>query len=266
METLFWLTSSLLVFATGAAIGSFLNVVVYRLPAKLSLLSPPSRCPHCLHPLGNKENLPVVGWLWLRGRCLHCRTSIPGRYPLVEAATALLFLAAFWHFGFRLETLSAWAFLSWLLALSLIDLDTMTLPNVLTRSGVVVGLGCAAMLGGINGLIGGVGGAVVGIWVLDAIRIGGSVALGKTAMGGGDGKLAALMGAWLGWKSLLVAGFLASCLGAAVGGGAIALGLLERDRPIPFGPFLALGGAIALFWGEAILSTYLQLFFPLASL
>lgn len=262
METLFWLTASLLVFATGAAIGSFLNVVIYRLPAELSLLSPPSRCPHCLHPLGTRENLPIVGWLWLRGRCLHCRTPIPWRYPLVEVVTALIFLATFWHFGFHLETLSAWAFLSWLLALSLIDLDTMTLPNALTRSGLVAGLGFMAVLGGIDKLMVGVVGAVVGIWVLDTIRIVGSLVLGKTAMGGGDGKLAALMGAWLGWKSLLMAGFLASCFGAAVGGGAIALGLLNRDRPIPFGPFLALGGAIALFWGDFILSAYLQLFFP----
>jgi len=185
---------------------------------------------------------------------------------MVEVATALVFVAVFWRFGFRVETLGYWAFLSWLLALSLIDLDTMTLPNPLTKSGLLLGLGFMGVSGGVRGLMAGILGAVVGIWILDMIRLGGSLVLGKTAMGGGDAKLAALMGAWLGWKYFLVAGFLACVVGSLVGGGAIALGLLERSRPIPFGPFLALGAAIALFWGETILSAYLQLFFPLTSL
>ena len=140
MEALFVGVISLMVFAGGASIGSFLNVVVYRLPAKLSILWPPSRCPHCLHKLGKRENIPVLGWLWLKGRCRHCKSRISVRYPLVEAITGVLFLLVFWKYGLGLETWGYWAFLSWLLVLSLIDLDTMTLPNSLTQSGLVAGL------------------------------------------------------------------------------------------------------------------------------
>ena len=138
---------SVIVFALGAAIGSFLNVVVYRLPAGISLLWPPSRCPHCLHKLGKTENVPVLGWLWLRGRCRWCKTPISPRYPLVEATTGLLFCLLFWQFSLSLNTLAYWTFASWLLALSLIDLDTMTLPNPMTQSGLVVGLGFQAFWG-----------------------------------------------------------------------------------------------------------------------
>lgn len=261
----------LIVFALGASIGSFLNVVVYRLPAGLSILWPPSRCPHCLHRLGKLENVPVLGWLWLKGRCRHCQSRISARYPLVEAATGILFLLVFWAFGFSMLTLGYWAFLSWLLALSLIDLDTMTLPNPLTQSGLIAGLmfqvttgwlQTQAPMGTINQLMTGVIGAVLGIWLFDIIAFVGSIVFGQAAMGGGDAKLAAMMGAWLGWKYLLLAGFLACAVGALVGGGAIALGWLNRRQPMPFGPFLALGAGLTVFWGEAIVSAYLRLFFP----
>ena len=265
METLAMAIANLLVFLLGAAIGSFLNVVVYRLPAQLSLLYPPSRCPHCLHRLGVKENVPILGWLRLRGRCRWCHAPISSRYPLVEAASGLLFLLVFWQFGWGLTTVGYWTFLSWLLALSLIDFDTMTLPNKLTSSGLVVGLGFQAASGwqdtGVaTQLMGGICSAVVGIWLFEAIALFGTVAFGQAAMGGGDPKLAAMIGAWLGWKFLLLTGFLASALGAFVGGGAIYLGLINRKQPMPFGPYLAAGAALSVFWGSAIVSTYLNLF------
>ena len=272
MDTLIAWVTALIVFALGAAIGSFLNVVIYRLPAGLSLLFPPSRCPHCLHRLRKYENVPVLGWLWLRGRCNHCKSPIPARYPLVEAATGLLFLVVFWTFGPTLQTLGVWIFFSWLLALALIDLDTMTLPNSLTQSGLVVGLGFQAIVGfllafnpvdSVIHLISGVVGAVLGLWLFDIITFVGSIAFGQAAMGGGDAKLAAMMGAWLGWKYLLLAGFIACAVGAFAGGGAIALGWLDRRQPMPFGPFLALGAALTAVRGEAMLSTYLRLFFPI---
>jgi len=265
------LPASIIVFILGASIGSFLNVVIYRVPAGLSVLYPPSRCPQCLHKLGKRENVPVFGWLLLRGRCRHCQAKISSRYPIVEAVTGLIFLLVFWIFGFSVQTLGYWAFCSWLLALSVIDFDTMTLPEPLTRSGLVLGLIFQLAIGYvaqasttsriINQLMFGISGAVVGIWLLSLITIFGSLILGQTAMGWGDSKLAAMMGAWLGWKYLLLAGFMACALGAFVGGGAIAIGLLDRRQPMPFGPFLAMGAAIALFWGEAILSSYLHLFF-----
>ena len=268
MDILIASLSVLIVFALGASIGSFINVVVYRLPARLSILWPPSRCPHCLHQLGKQENVPVLGWLYLRGRCRHCRSKISIRYPVVEAVTGLLFLLVFWTFAVSVQTLTYWTFCSWLLALSLIDLDTMTLPNPLTQWGLAVGLMFQLITGflpegnwagGFNQLMSGIVGAVLGLWLFDLIAIVGSIMLGQAAMGGGDAKLAAMLGAWLGWKYLLLSGFLACALGASVGGVAIASGVLTRRQPMPFGPFLALGAVITLFGGEAILSTYLRL-------
>ncbi len=271
MDFIISLPAYFIVFALGAAVGSFLNVVAYRLPAGLSVLHPPSRCPHCHTQLSPSENLPVLGWLWLRGRCKHCQTPISIRYPMIEAITGGLFLLVFCQFTNGIEIWGYWVFLSGLLALSLIDLDTLTLPNPLTQSGLLAGLGFQLLQGSqfpLNSgeisrhLMLGILGAVVGLWLLDAIAFLGSISLGQTAMGAGDSKLAAMIGAWLGWKLLLLAGFLACAAGAIVGGGAIALGGLNRRQKIPFGPFLALGAILTLFWGERILSAYLSLFFP----
>lgn len=259
-----------LMFWVGAAVGSFLNVVVYRLPAGLSLLHPPSRCPQCHHRLAAYDNVPVLGWLWLRGRCRYCRTAIAPRYPLVEALTGGLFLVTFLRYGLSGQTLALWILISWLIALAFIDLDTLTLPNSLTQSGLGLGLVAQALLafplggwgGAAQGVMGGIVGAVLGLWIFDAIGLLGSVALGQTAMGGGDGKLAALLGAWLGWQGMLLSGFVACALGAFIGGGAIALGLLSRRDPIPFGPFLVIGALGTVFWGDALINFYLRLFFP----
>jgi leader peptidase (prepilin peptidase)/N-methyltransferase len=270
MELLFSGVLSLLVFAIGACIGSFLNVVIYRIPAGVSLLHPPSRCPRCLHRLKPYDNVPILGWLWLQGKCRHCRTKISPRYPAIEAATGILFVLVFWAFSLPLPGLGYWAFVSWLLALSLIDWDTLTLPNSLTQSGLIAGLvfqiivgwTTAGLSGAASSLMMGILGAVAAIWVFDAVTILGSIAFGKTAMGGGDAKLAAMMGAWLGWKLTLLAGFLACVIGAFLGGGAMALGVIDRRQPLPFGPFLAIGAGIALFFGDAMMAGYLRLFFP----
>lgn len=257
----------LFVFAIGASIGSFLNVVVYRLPAGLSLVQPPSRCPACLTRLKPYENVPVFGWLWLRGRCRYCKTSISVRYPLVEAATGALFLLTFWAFSWSGQTLGYWVFFSWLLALSLIDLDTLTLPHQLTQPGLVAGLGYQVLMGVLpqldptalaGNLISGILGAVIGIWLFDLINLVGTIALNQQAMGGGDAKLVAMIGAWLGWKLMLIGGLLACFIGAIVGTSAIALGILDRRQPMPFGPFLALGAVLAAFSGEAIITRYLE--------
>jgi leader peptidase (prepilin peptidase) / N-methyltransferase len=282
-------TPLLLVFALGAAIGSFLNVVIYRLPAGLSLVHPPSRCPHCGHQLGPTENIPIWGWIRLKGRCKSCRAPISPRYPLVELATALLFVLVFSSFGQIPTVVAYWTLFSWLLVLSLIDFDTQVLPNPLTQSGLVLGLVFQAVLGGwaiaavpeslgpgavqgvvqgviqgaVQGLMGGVIGAVLGIWLLGAIRFLGSIALGQAAMGGGDVKLAAMMGAWLGWKLLLLSLFLAALVGAVVGSGGLFLGLIQRQQRIPFGPFLALGAALSALWGDRLITLYQSWFWTL---
>ncbi|MBD2198693.1 MULTISPECIES: prepilin peptidase [Calothrix] len=271
MDILIILPASAVVFALGASIGSFINVVVYRLPAGLSVLWPPSRCPHCLNQLKAYDNVPVFGWLWLKGRCRYCKSKISARYPVVEALTGVIFLLVFLLFKVSILTIGYWAFCSWLLALSLIDLDTMTLPNQLTQSGLVLGIIFQIVIGlfpegssvgAIRHLMMGIVGAVVGLWLFDAIALFGSIALGKTAMGAGDAKLAAMMGAWLGWKYLLLAAFIACGVGTLVGIASITLSKRRFGQKIPFGPFLAIGAAIALFGGEAILSAYLRLFFP----
>jgi len=294
MDILFAISASVMVFALGASIGSFLNVIVYRLPAGLSILWPPSRCPKCLNQLKAYDNVPVFGWISLRGRCRYCKSKISVRYPVVEGVTGIIFLLIFLVFQVSILTIGYWAFCSWLLALSLIDLDTMTLPNPLTQSGLVAGILFQMVVGYlsegssvalVNHLMMAIVGGVLGLWLFDAIALLGSIAFGKTAMGAGDAKLAAMMGAWLGWKYLLLASFIACALGALIGSGVIMHKriLLGRSKlrtasgreatneqtsthrlgqKMPFGPFLALGSLITLFSGEAILSTYLRLFFP----
>ncbi len=253
------------VFFLGASIGSFLNVVIYRLPAGKSLLWPPSACPKCGHDLGITENIPILGWLMLRGRCRHCHTKISPRYPLVETFTALVFLATYAQFGLTWYTLGYCLFLAWLIALSAIDLDTMTLPNPLTSSGLVLGLVFQSWWGYQNnptsggattGLIGAIGGVVLGIWLYDGIQFFGSLLLGRMAQGGGDAKLMGMVGAWLGWQGVLLTGALASGSGTLLMGGAMVLGLLGRGQKFPLGPFLAGSAAIALFTGGWIIRTY----------
>ncbi|WP_228021386.1 prepilin peptidase [Vasconcelosia minhoensis] len=260
-----------MVFILGAAVGSFLNVVIYRLPAGLSLIYPPSRCPRCHTRLKPYDNVPVLGWLWLRGRCRYCRAPIAGRYPLIEFITGLLFVSVLGQFGGGIEMLGYWLLVSWLLVLALIDLDTLTLPDPLTISGLCLGWGFHAALaytqtqtlsGGLAGLMTAVVASIIGLWLFDSISVLGSILLGKTAMGGGDAKLAAMLGAWLGWQGLLLSTFLAAAIGAFGGVGAIALGQLDRQRRIPFGPMLVLGALITLFYGNLLIQAYLGLFLP----
>ncbi|NJM99069.1 MAG: prepilin peptidase [Phormidesmis sp. RL_2_1] len=260
----------LIVFILGAAIGSFLNVVVYRLPVGLSLIYPPSRCPRCETGLKPYDNVPVLGWLWLKGKCRSCRLPIAMRYPMVEFATGCLFVAVFLVFGTTWQTLGHWIFVCWLLTLALIDLDTMTLPNVLTASGLLLGWGFQGWLSylsqpSLSHVAGGVMSAMivsmVGLWAFDLIGVMGSRAFGKPAMGGGDAKLAAMMAAWLGWQGLLLSTFLAAAMGAVIGGTALALGALGPKQHIPFGPYLALGALLAMFYGEQLIGAYLAIFF-----
>jgi len=258
-----------LAFVLGAALGSFANVVIRRLPAGESLLRPPSHCPVCQHGLRASDNVPILSWLWLRGRCRYCRTPIPLRYPLVEAASGGIFLLALGAYGASWQVLAYGSFGIWLLVLAAIDLETLTLPETLTRSGLLAGLGVRILLGwqgagpGIaQQLALGMGGAALGLWLLEGIALAGSLALGQPAMGGGDAKLAAGIGAWLGWQQLLLAGFLACLSGAIAGGAVIAVGARGRRQPLPFGPFLALGAGLSLMGGEALLAAYRDWLWP----
>lgn len=267
MDFLFEASAIGLVAVLGASIGSFLNVVIYRLPAGLSLSHPPSRCPHCLTPLRKRENVPILGWFMVKGKCAHCGEAISFRYPLVEAIVMVLFLAVYFFFGFSLQTIGYWVFISYLLALALIDLDTLTLSNRLMKSGLVLGLAFQTAIAAGNGLLWATGlgflwavfSAVLGLWLLDTITWIGRLCFGPNAMGGGDAKLLAMIGAWLGWKFMLLSGFLACLAGTIFGFGAIALKILKRKNPFPFGPFLALGAILSVFYGEFLSSAYWML-------
>ena len=265
MDALFEGTAILLTTILGASIGSFLNVVVYRLPAGLSLTQPPSRCPKCMTRLRKRENVPIVGWLMLRGKCAHCGTDISMRYPIVEMITALLFLSIFLVFGFSLQTLGYWIFISFLLALALIDMDTLTLDSRLMKSGLILGLAfqttiaaalTGTLAGTIQGFVWGIAGAVLGLWGLDLLTWIGRFFFGPNAMGGGDAKLLAVIGAWVGIKLMVLSCFLACVVGSVFGLIAIALKVLKRGNPFPFGPFLALGAILSVFYGDLIWSSY----------
>jgi len=264
----------------GASIGSFLNVVIYRVPAGISILYPPSRCPSCLKELSPFDNIPIIGWFLIKGKCRYCRQKVAWRYPLIECLTAFAFwLVVIIFMGQPLTFIvGSCLFISYLIALAAIDIDTMTLPNPLTQSGLILGIGFNLLSGlspqaqtGFNAnsvtaqallsqLVMSILGAVVGVWLVDLIRISGSWLLQTEAMGAGDAKLAAMIGAWLGWQQILLTLLLASALGAIIGIFVIKLKHSGKTQLIPFGPFLAIAATFSLFYGDRLLSNYLNWF------
>jgi leader peptidase (prepilin peptidase) / N-methyltransferase len=262
----------------GLFVGSFLNVVIHRLPQmmerdwhaqaaelrgedpprleRFNLATPRSRCPHCGHLITALENIPVVSYILLRGRCRHCGAGISKRYPVVEAFSAVLSGFAAWHFGFGLQALGALLFIWALLALAFIDLDTQLLPDDITLP--LLWLGLLFNLGGtFTDLASAVIGAIAGYLALWSVYWAFKLATGKEGMGYGDFKLLAAIGAWLGWQVLPLTILLSSLVGAAVGVGLIVLARHGRNVPIPFGPYLAAAGLLALFWGDTLTEHYL---------
>lgn len=264
----------------GALVGSFLNVVIHRLPIMMerqwrqqcaefdpqpvsvaaepyNLAQPRSRCPHCNHQIRAWENIPVISYLLLRGKCSGCGAPISLRYPIIEAATAALSGFAAWHFGFGWEAGAA-LLLSWtLITLTMIDIDHQLLPDSITLPLLWVGL-----LLNLSGLFtdthSAIIGAVAGYLMLWSVYWGFKLITGKEGMGYGDFKLLALLGAWMGWQMLPLIILLSSLVGAVIGIGLILLRGRDHNIPIPFGPYLAIAGLIALYWGEAITSAYLR--------
>ena len=265
----------------GLLVGSFLNVVIHRLPKMLdlgwkqqcaelrgeapeaheryNLLVPRSACPHCGHPIGAMENIPVLSYLMLRGKCRGCGAAISPRYPLIEAASGAMCGYAAWHFGFGMAGGGAMLLIWALLALTVIDYDTQLLPDSITLpliwAGLILNLGSTyaslhdAVLGAIFGYL--------SLWAVYWLF---KIMTGKEGMGYGDFKLLSALGAWMGWQMLPLIIVLSSMVGAAVGIALIVAIKRGRDIPIPFGPYLAGGGLIALFWGHALTERYLQLF------
>lgn len=235
----------------GAAIGSFLNVCVYRLPRDLSLVRPGSACPACNTPIRWHDNVPVLGWLLLGGRCRACRARISARYPLVEFAVALLWVGAVLMWGATLAALSGAVFLTLLLGIALTDAEHYIIPDEFTLGGLVLGIAFGAATS-LPALLASVLGAAVGFVVLWAVAWLGAKAFRKEAMGGGDIKMMAMAGAFLGWQGALLTIF----LGALAGTVLFAPYALKTGKLVPFGIFLAVGAAAALFFGDPLLAWY----------
>jgi leader peptidase (prepilin peptidase)/N-methyltransferase len=273
------------VFVLGLIVGSFLNVVIHRVPLMLqrqwrsecrdllavegaqapdtdtvqrfNLIVPGSHCPHCGHKIRAHENIPLVSYLLLGGKCSACAGYISLRYPAIELLSGLLALAVAWHFGFTTQTAAALVFTWALIALSGIDIDHQLLPDNITLPLLWLGL-LLALGGGFVGLRDAVIGAAAGylsLWlVYHAFRL----LTGKEGMGYGDFKLFAAIGAWLGWAALPLVILLSSFVGAVVGLSLILLRGRDRGVPIPFGPYLAAAGWIAMLWGDRIIGAYLE--------
>ncbi len=264
----------------GLTVGSFLNVVIHRLPKMMTrawqqqcaelngkeaedvptynLLVPRSACPHCAHPISATENIPVISYLLLRGKCKGCGAAISARYPVVEATCGLLSAYAAWHFGFGWAALGALLLVWALLTLTCIDIDTQLLPDDITLPLLWLGL-LFNVSGTFVNLSSAVMGAITGYLVLWSIYWLFKLVTGKEGMGYGDFKLLAAIGAWLGWQMLPLVIMLSSVVGAVVGITLIVAARHGRNVPIPFGPYLAGGGLIALFWGQTLTQGYLQM-------
>jgi len=262
----------------GLMVGSFLNVVIYRLPKmmeqewhnnclelqgkeipqqkKFSLAKPRSACPHCGHQIRAVENIPIISYLALKGKCSACKAPIAARYPLIEALTGILMGFISWHFGYTYSAVFAYIFTLALIALTFIDFDTQLLPDDITLPLLWLGL-MFNLNSGFTDLQSAVIGAAAGYlslwsvyWLFKLIR-------GKEGMGYGDFKLLAAIGAWFGWKLLPAVILLSSTLGAAIGIALIVLTKRGKEVPMPFGPFLAIGGIAALFFGQELARLYL---------
>lgn len=264
----------------GLLIGSFLNVVIYRLPImmqrewraqaleylecppeqiseRFNLLLPSSRCPHCDHRIRSWENIPLVSWLALCGKCSSCRAPISSRYPLVELACGLLSGYVAWHFGFTWQA-GAMLLLTWgLVAMSMIDIDHQLLPDSLVLPLLWLGL-ILNSFGLFVSLESALGGAVAGYLSLWSVYWLFKLVTGKEGMGYGDFKLLAMLGAWGGWQVLPLTILLSSVVGAVLGTILLRVQRAESSTPIPFGPYLAIAGWIALLWGDRITESYLQ--------
>jgi leader peptidase (prepilin peptidase)/N-methyltransferase len=245
-------------FVLGAAVGSFLNVCIYRLPRSLSIVRPRSMCPGCESKIAFYDNIPILSYLVLLGKCRYCNTRISLRYPLVEGVTGLFALAVFNRYGITFEGMLLFAFVCALVTVTFIDLDHRIIPNVITFPGIAIGFAASFVVDFVT-----FKDALMGIFVgggtLFLVASGYYLLTKKEGMGGGDVKLLAMIGAFLGWKGAVFTIFVGSALGTVIGAGVAIKSREGRKAAVPFGPFLSIGALLYLFYGPPIIRWYLGL-------
>ncbi len=245
-----------LVAVLGLAVGSFLNVVIYRLPRGKSLSRPRSSCPGCGAMIRWYQNVPVLSYVFLRGRCRGCGEHISPRYPLVEIITAILFLIFFWRYGISATTVGFWFFCACLVAVFFIDLEHTIIPDRITLPGIVIGLGLALVSDHID-FVSSLLGVITGGGSFLLIGLLGQKMFKKESLGGGDIKLAAMMGAFIGPVRIFLVFVFSAVLGLAVSAVILMISAkFRRDRMLPFGPFLVLAAILVVFYGQDVIDWY----------
>ena len=243
---------NLFVFVFGAVVGSFLNVCIFRLPAEASIVKPRSQCPYCHHPIRNRDNIPLISFIVLRGKCRDCGGKISWRYPLVELITALLALLLFLKYGLTLSFLIFFIFTAVLIVITFIDLDHQIIPDILTLPGIPIFCLAAIFLLKIPWLEALLG-LLIGGGIFFTIAFVYELITKREGMGGGDIKLLAMIGGFLGWKSLIFVLLFSSFSGAIIGITAMLIKKQDMKYAVPFGPFLAAAAVAYLFWGDAFM-------------
>lgn len=249
-----------IIFMFGMCIGSFLNVCIYRLPSSMSIINPSrSICPQCNSAISFYDNIPVFSYLWLKGRCRHCKAPISLRYPLVELMTGIVAVDVLFIFGLTLAGVIYFIFISSLLVITFIDIDHKIIPDVITLPGIPIGLGASFVLPAMTfkasllGLLAGGGSLWLIAWTYSLITR-------KEGMGGGDIKLLGMVGTFIGWKGVVFTIFVASVAGTCVGMIFMLIKGKNLKFAIPFGPFLSIGAMSYLFFGEKIMYWYFHIF------
>jgi leader peptidase (prepilin peptidase)/N-methyltransferase len=248
--------NDVLIFILGLIVGSFSNVCIYRIPRNESIIYPASHCPKCRSNISLKDNIPLISYILLKGRCRNCKSKISIQYPIVEFLTGLIYLIIYLIYGFSIQTIIYIILSSALIIIAFIDLNEQIVPDVISLPGIVIGFIISFFVPYIS-YINSALGVVVGGGIILIIGIAGSVIFKKEAMGGGDVKLAAMIGAFLGWRYIIISLFLGFFLGALAGIILILSKIKSREDTVPFGPFIVLGSFITLLWGEQIISWYI---------
>jgi leader peptidase (prepilin peptidase)/N-methyltransferase len=243
-----------IVFAAllGGLIGSFLNVCILRWPREESVIRPRSHCPGCGKPIAWYDNVPILSWLILRGRCRHCQTRISIQYPLIELTVALIWGLMVWRYGLEIKALQGAVFFTILLGIALTDAREYIIPDEFSLGGLVIGI-LFSLAGGFSGIVTGLLGAAVGFALLWGVGAAGTRLFKEDAMGGGDIKMMAMVGAFVGWQGVLLTVFLGALLGTLV---FVPLSVVGKKRLVPFGVFLSLGAAATWLAGSALIAWY----------